>query len=125
MRSMTSDIQFIWSYPLASFGHVQNFERTQPDKDVRRMSVTRALVCSLSGSHAVCPVLIHSAFFIYPVCICRYPFDPSCERSTAGQVIEFRGRILHGHSLIVQRTFCPFFIRYIFVVSFILPLHVG
>ena len=82
MRSVSGDIRFVWSYPLTNVGHVKNFEQTPPDKDVRRMNVTRALVCRLSGSHA------------------------------------------HAHSLIVQRTFCPFFIRYIFVVSVKHPLHV-
>ena len=69
MRSVSGDICFVWSYLLANFGHVQNFERTPPDKDVRRMNVTRAFVCGLSGSHAVCPVVMCSAFCMYPVCI--------------------------------------------------------
>ena len=30
----------------------------------------------------------------------------------------------HAHSVFVQRTFCPFRIRYIFVLSVIHPLHV-
>ena len=69
MRSVSGDIRFARSYPLASFGHVQNFERTPPDKDVRWMNVTRALVCGLSGSRAVCLVLMRSASCRYPVCI--------------------------------------------------------
>ena len=52
MRPVTGDIRFVRSYPLASFGHVQNFEQTPPDKYVRRVNVTHALVCGLSGSHA-------------------------------------------------------------------------
>ena len=56
MRSVSGDIRFVRSYPLASFGHVQNFERTQPDLYVRWMNVTHALVCGFSGSRAVCPV---------------------------------------------------------------------
>ena len=43
---------FSRSYPLASFGHVQNFERTPPDKDVRWVNITRALVCGLSCDRA-------------------------------------------------------------------------
>ena len=39
MRSVSGDVRFVRSYPLASFGHVQNFERTPPDKDVRWMNV--------------------------------------------------------------------------------------
>ena len=49
---MSGDIRFVGSYPLASLGHVHNFEWTPPDKDVRLMNVTRALVCGLSGSPA-------------------------------------------------------------------------
>ena len=52
MRSVSGNIRFVRSYPLASFGRVQNFERTPPDKDVRWMNVFCALVCGLSGSHA-------------------------------------------------------------------------
>ena len=44
MRSVSGDIRFVRSYPLASFGHVQNFEQTPPDKDVRWMNVSCALV---------------------------------------------------------------------------------
>ena len=44
---------------------------------------TRALVCSLSGSCAACPVLMCSASCRYPVCIRSCPLDLSCERSTA------------------------------------------
>ena len=63
MRSVSGDIRFALSYPLASFGHVQNFERTPPDKYVRWMNVTctHALVCGLSGSSAVCQVLMRLA----------------------------------------------------------------
>ena len=52
MRSVSGDVRFVRSYPLASFEHVQNFERTPPDKDVWWMNVTRALVCGLSGSRS-------------------------------------------------------------------------
>ena len=52
MRSVSGDVRFVRSYPLASFEHVQNFERTPPDKDVRWMNVTRAFVCGLSGSRS-------------------------------------------------------------------------
>ena len=52
MRSVSGDVRFVRSYPLASFEHVQNFERTPPDKDVRWTNVTCALVCGLSGSRA-------------------------------------------------------------------------
>ena len=112
-------------YPFcpASFGHVQNFERTPSDNYVRWMNVTHALVCGLSGSRAVCPILIVSASCRYPVCIRWCPFDLSCERSTTGQVRKFPGRVPHAHSVIVQRTFCPFLIRYIFVLSVIHLLH--
>ena len=53
MCSVSDDIRFIWSYPLASFGHVQNFEQTPLDKYVRWMNVTHALVCGLSGSRVI------------------------------------------------------------------------
>ena len=69
MRSVSGDICFVRSYPLSSFGHVQNFERTQPDKDVLWMNVTRVLVCGMSDSSAVCPVLMRLASCRYPVCI--------------------------------------------------------
>ena len=107
MRSVSGDIRFVRSYPLASLGHVQNFERTLPDKYVRWMNITHALVCGLSGSRAVCPILIVSAS-------CHYP----------GQVREFPGRVPHAHSVIVQLTFCPLIILYIFVLSVIHLLHV-
>ena len=89
MRSVSGDVCFVRSYPLASFGHVQNFERTPPDKDVRWMNVTRALVCGLSGSRA-------PASCRYPVCIRLCPFDLNCERLTTGHVTvktEFPGQI--------------------------------
>ena len=54
----------------------------------------------------------------------KYKFGPSNERSTAGQVKEFPGRLPHAHSVIVQRTFCPFLIWYIFVLSVIHLLNV-
>ena len=71
MRNASGNIRFVRSYPLASFGHVQNFEWTQLDKYVRWMKVTHALVCGLSGLCAVCPVLMRSAScrYMYPVCI--------------------------------------------------------
>ena len=53
MRSASVDIHFVRSYSVASFEHVQNFERTPPDKDVRLMIATRALVCDLFGSRAL------------------------------------------------------------------------
>ena len=73
MHSVPGNIRFVRSYPLASFGHVQNFERTLPDKDVWWMNVSCALVrvCGLSGSRA---------------CICRCPFDLSCGTPTSGHV---------------------------------------
>ena len=52
MRSVSGDVRFVRSHPLASFEHVKNFERTPPDKDVRWMNVTRAFVCGLSGSRS-------------------------------------------------------------------------
>ena len=52
VNAVSGDIRFVRSYPLASFGHVQNFEQTPPDKYVQWMNVTCALVCGLSGSHA-------------------------------------------------------------------------
>ena len=69
MRSIPGAIRFVRSYPLASFGHVQNFERTPPDKYVWWMNFVNALICGLSGSREVCPVLMHSASCMYPVCI--------------------------------------------------------
>ena len=125
MCSVSGDIRFVWSYPLASFGHVQNFERTAPDKYVRWMKVTHAFVCGLSGSRVVCPVLMLSASCRYPVCIRSCPFDLSCERPTTGKVTGLPGRVPRAHSAIVQRTLCPFLIRYIFVLSVIHLLHVS
>ena len=58
MHSVSGDIRFVRSYPLASLEQVQSFEPTPTDKDVRWMNVTRALVCGLSGSRAVCPVVM-------------------------------------------------------------------
>ena len=69
MRPVSGDIRFVRSYPLESFGHVQNFEWTPPDIYERWVNVTHALVCGLSGSRAVCPVLMRSASCRYPVCI--------------------------------------------------------
>ena len=69
MRSVSGDIRFVLSYLFASFGHVRNFEQTPPDKDVRSMEVTRALVCGLSGSHVVCSILMRLQSCRYPVCI--------------------------------------------------------
>ena len=34
MRSVSGHIRFVRCYPLASFGHVQNFDRPPPGKDV-------------------------------------------------------------------------------------------
>ena len=68
MVSVTGDVCFVRSYPLASFGHVQNFKLTPPDKDVRWMNV----------SNVVCPVLMRQASCTYPVCICRCLFYLSC-----------------------------------------------
>ena len=56
MRSVSGKARFVRSYPLASFGHVQNFELTPPDKDFRWMNV----------SCAVCPVLARQASCKYP-----------------------------------------------------------
>ena len=98
---------------------VQDFERTPPDKYVRWVNVTRALVCGLPVSRAVCPVLMRSTSCRYPVCISCCSFNLSCEWSTTGHVTEFPGRVPHVHSVIVQPTFCPLFIRYIFVLSVI------
>ena len=69
MRPVSGDIRFVRSYPLASFGHNQNFERTPPDKYVQWVNVNRALVCGLSGSRAVCPVLVR---FVQFSCV-RHP----------------------------------------------------
>ena len=124
MRPLSGDIPFVRSYPLASFGHVQNFEQTPPDKYVRWVNVTHALVCGLSGSRSVCAVLMRSASCRYPVCIRWCPFNLSCERSTAGQVKKFPRRVQRAHSVFVQRTFCPFLIQYLFVLSVIHLLHV-
>ena len=115
---------FCRSYPFASFGHVQNFERTPPDKYVRWMNVTRAVVCGLSGSRAFCLVIMRSLSCRYPVCIPWCPFNLNCERSTTGHVTEFPKRVPHAYSVFVQRTFSPYLIRYIFVLSVIHLLHV-
>ena len=52
MRSASGNICFVWSCPLASFGHVQNFKQTPLDKDVWWMNLSCALVCGLSGPRA-------------------------------------------------------------------------
>ena len=108
MRPVSGDIRFVRSYPLASFGHVKNFERTPPDKYVRWVRVTHALVCGLSGSRAVCPVLMRSASCRYPVCIRWCPFDLSCERSTPGQVTEYPGRVPCGSTKCSPTQYAPF-----------------
>ena len=69
MRPLSGDIRFVRSFPLASFGHVQNFERTPPDNYVWLVNVTHVFLCGLSGSRAVCPVLMRLASCRYPVCI--------------------------------------------------------
>ena len=64
MRYVSGNIRFVLSYPLASFGHVKNFERTPPNKyvqDERYSCVGLRFVrfsCGLSGSHVVCLVLM-------------------------------------------------------------------
>ena len=73
--------------------------------------------CNLCGSHEF-------SILQYHVRICQCPFDLDCERSTTGQVTEFPRRVPYAHSVFVQRTFCPFCIRYIFVLSVIHPLLV-
>ena len=60
MHSVSVDDRFVWSYPLACFEHVQNFERMPSDNDVRLMDVT------YMRWYAVFPVLVRSAS-------CRYP----------------------------------------------------
>ena len=53
MRFVSGDVRFVWSFPLASFGHVQNFEQMPPDKYVRWVNVTHAFgmrFIRLSGS---------------------------------------------------------------------------
>ena len=52
MCSMSCSIRFVRSYPLASFGHVQSFKWTPPDKDFRWTNVSCALVCGLSDYRA-------------------------------------------------------------------------
>ena len=53
MHSVSGNIHFVLSYLLASLGHVQYFERTPPDNDVRWMNVSCSLVCGLSGSRVL------------------------------------------------------------------------
>ena len=115
MRSVLGDVSCFLSNPFASFGNVQNFERTPPDKYVRWMNITHALVCCLSGSRVVCLFCMRLASCRYPVC---------CERSTTEQATEIPGRVAHAHSVIVQRQFCPFLILQIFALSIINVLHV-
>ena len=118
MHSVSGDIRFVWSYPLASFWHVQNFEQTPPDKDVQWMNVTGALVCGLSGSRAVCPVVMHSASCKYPVCIRWCPFDLSCEWDNYRTGDRFPQssnerfvRFLYG-----TYSLCPLYICYTYVI---------
>ena len=106
------------SYPLASFGHIQNFERTPPDKYVQWMNVTHVLVCDVSSSLAVCPVIMRSTSCMYPL------MSVPPELRVTGQVREFPGQVPRAHSVIAQRTLCLFLIRYIFVLSVIHLLHV-
>ena len=79
---MSVNIRFVRSYPLASFEHVQNFERTPLDKDIRWMNVSCALVCGLSGSRA--------SSCRHPVGILYVSVDDRSswvvERSTSGHV---------------------------------------
>ena len=56
MCSVSGDVRFVWSYPLASFKDVQNLEQTPPDKDVGWMNV----------SYAVCLVLVRQTSCMYP-----------------------------------------------------------
>ena len=88
------------------------------------VNVTHALICGFSGSGVVCPALMCLAFYRYPVCIRWCPLDLNCEWSTVGQVKEFPRRVPHVHSLILQPTFCPFLIWYIFVLFVIHLLHI-
>ena len=62
MRSVSGDVRFVRSYLLASFEHVQNFERTPLDKDVRWINVTCALVCGLSVSRAFGTLYVSGMF---------------------------------------------------------------
>ena len=72
MCYVSGNILFVRSFSFASFGHVQNFERTPPNKYVRWMNVTHALVCGMSGSRAVCPVLMRSVSCMYPLMSVRH-----------------------------------------------------
>ena len=65
MRSVSGNVRFARSYPIAGF------ERTPPDKYVKRwMNVSYALVCGLSDSRRQA-----SCRYMYPVCNvpCMYP----------------------------------------------------
>ena len=109
-------------FPLACFGHVQNFELTPRDKNMYGGWMLPM------PWYAVCPVLVQfflSSCLQHPVSIHWCPFGLSCEQSTSGQVKEFPVWLPHAHSVIVQRTlFCPFLIHNIFVLSVIHLLHV-
>ena len=115
MRSMSGDIRFVRSYPLAKFWTCSKL-RTDATRlkcmvDERYIFCIHALLCGVSGSRAVCPaVLMRSAScrYMHPVYICWCPFDLTFKRSATGQVTEFPGRIPHAHSVIVQRTFFRF-----------------
>ena len=78
MRSMSGNIRFVRSYPLVSFGHVQNFERTPSDKDVCWVNVSCALVCGLSGSHD--PDILYVSVIVHST--------RAGERSTSGHVTD-------------------------------------
>ena len=97
---MSGNILFVRSYPLVSFGHVQNFERRPSDKDVCWVNVSCALVCGLSGSHA--PDILYVSVDVHST--------RAGERSTSGHVTDKTDeyRMLNGqetHILDAKRWF--------------------
>ena len=62
-------------YPVLSIGHVQNFKLMTLDKDVLRMNGNCALLCGLSGSHAVSLFIVrwHPVSIMYVYVDVVYP----------------------------------------------------
>ena len=73
-------------------------------------------MCCLFGSS-----LIVVCVFLCALVLC---FNNAKIKVTEGISKRFPGRVQHAHSVIVQLMFCPFLIRYIFVMSVIHLLHV-
>ena len=90
MRSVSGSARCVWSYPLARFGHVQNFEPTPPE--IFFFGGRTFLV----RKYAVCPVLMRQASCRYPVCIRRCPLDLICGTVNLRTCNGLNGRVTHA-----------------------------